>query len=74
MQQDTVTQHSDTEAHLSDRLSIIRNRLYAKFGHGALSQAARELGVPRERVSSLLSDSSREIIDDLEALSQSGEA
>jgi len=73
VEQASVTQGSDTEPALSDRLSLIRNRLYAKYGHGALSKAARELDVPRERVSSLLSDSSREIIDELKALSRGDE-
>jgi len=53
---------------LSERLLGVRKRLYARFGHGALSKAADELGVSQERVSNLLSESARDLVDRLEAL------
>ena len=69
--QKEVRPQDDESPSLSDELEEIRDKLYARYGHGAINEAAEDLGVRRERVSNLLSESAREIVADLEKLIQS---
>jgi len=66
--QKKVQGESDEVMPLADRLAEIHDQLYSMHGHGAITKAADELGVRRERVSNVLNQSARDIITDLEEM------
>jgi hypothetical protein len=63
-QTDVTAGTSDAVEHVRD----VRQRLYARYGHGAITRAAEDIGVARERVSNILSKGAQEILAELDAL------
>jgi hypothetical protein len=57
----------------AEHVTNIRKKLYQRYGHGALTKAAEEIGEARDRVSYLLSPKAREVLTELQALAEEAE-